>query len=57
MAICTAHVLNINAGGNKYLCTPLPWQQTVSVGVINPMQGEYNINWKLWLSILAQHSA
>ena len=21
-------------------CTPLPWQRTVSVGVINPMQGE-----------------
>ena len=21
-------------------CTPLPWQQTVSVGVINPMQGD-----------------
>ena len=38
-------------------CTPLPWQWTVSVGVINPMQGEYIINMKLWLSILAHHDS
>ena len=27
-----------------YNCTPLPWQWTLSVGVMNPVQGKYNIN-------------
>ena len=32
-------------------------EDTVSVRVINPMQGESSINRKLWLSIITQHSA
>ena len=33
---------------------PITMQRTVSLGVINPMQGDYNVNRKLRLSIATQ---